>query len=90
MHHADSQLDGCIGILDNRFLTVDPDLALIRLIQSVQDIHQCGFTGAALSDDPKDISLVDINGNILQHLKATKLFAYVFNIDHKFLLLNRY
>ena len=46
-----------------------------------------GISGTALSDNSKDISLFNVNGNILQHLKAAKLFAYMFNIDHKILLI---
>ena len=75
MHHADSQLDGCIGILDNRFLTVDPDLALIRLIQSVQDIHQCGFTGAVLAQKRVDASLFHAELHTVQCAEGAKILA---------------
>ena len=75
MHHADSQLDGCIGILDNRFLTVDPDLAFIRLIQSVQDIHQCGFTGAVLAQKCVDASLFHAELHAVQCAEGAKILA---------------
>ena len=41
MHHTDFQCIGIVRVLDLYFLSVFTDFALIRLVQTKQNAHQC-------------------------------------------------
>ena len=49
MHHPDSFIDGRPGRVDSDRLAIDENTPFIRLVQSVQDIHQRRFAGAVFA-----------------------------------------
>ena len=46
MHHTDPQRCCVVGVIDLYCLSIFSDLAFFRLVQTEQDGHQRGFTGA--------------------------------------------
>ena len=51
--------DGIAGGVDVDWLAADDDLALIRLVEAVQDVHQGGFAGAILPQQGMDLALLE-------------------------------
>ena len=60
MHHADTKIQGVLRGLDDLFLSIDKDLALIRIIDTGQHIHQRGFSASVFAQKRQDFALVDI------------------------------
>ena len=65
MHHADAGGDRRRGIGDHHPLAVDPDLALIRLEEAEEDVHQRRLAGAILANDCVDAPPLDGEAHIL-------------------------
>ena len=55
--HADAQLDGLAGRVDDLGLAPDQDLALVGLLQAVEHLHQGRLAGAVLADQGVDLAL---------------------------------
>jgi hypothetical protein len=47
-------------------LTIEDDLAAIRLIDPGEDLHQGALAGAVLPDQPEDFAGMDFEANVLQ------------------------
>ena len=50
VHHSDAGRDGVLGRMELDALPVEQDLALVRLQQPVQDVHQGRLAGAVLAE----------------------------------------
>ena len=72
VHHADAVFDRGRRIFDIDLFAVDIDLALVRLIQTVQDVHQCTLAGAVLAEDRMDRSPLHVEINVGQRIEGTK------------------
>jgi hypothetical protein len=62
MHHADAGGDRVTGALDSYRLAVDQDLSLVRLQQSVEDIHQGGLARTVLAE--QGVNLPGFDGQV--------------------------
>ena len=49
VHHSDAVGDGIVRTVDANRLAVDPNLALVRLVQAVDDVHQRRLARAVLA-----------------------------------------
>ena len=58
VHHPDAQRNGIVGRVDRHILAADQDLALIRFVQAVQDVHQRRLPGAVFAEQSVDLSLL--------------------------------
>ena len=56
MHHANLQRGGIIGVVNLYFYTVFADFALLRLVQTEQHTHQCGFARTVFTQQCVDFS----------------------------------
>ncbi len=68
-------------------LTVDDDLARRGALQQVDAAHERRLAGAAHADDPRDIAIGDIEGDVIQSargaLSAVKHFAQMLDLYHE-------
>jgi hypothetical protein len=65
VHHADAGADRGLAVGDVGLLAVDEDLALIGLVETVEDRHQRRFAGAVFAHDTVDRALGDGHGDVL-------------------------
>ena len=54
--HGQPGEHGIARALEPHRLTVDPDLALVRVVQPEQDVHQGRFAGAVLAEQGVDLA----------------------------------
>ena len=59
VHHADPGGDRVLGRPDGHGLAVEPYLALVRLHQPVEDVHQRRLAGAVLAEQGADLAGLD-------------------------------
>jgi hypothetical protein len=59
VHHAEAGLDGVLGRAQRHRLAIGQDLALVRLGQPVQDVHQGGLARAVLAEQRVDLARLD-------------------------------
>ena len=65
MHHADPFIDGRPGRVDSDSLAVNEDTALIRLVQTIQNIHQRRFPGAVFPQQGQHFSSGNVNADMV-------------------------
>ena len=82
VHHADAQRRCVVGVVDLHRLAVFADLALLRLIQAEQDGHQCGLACAVFAQQGVDLTLAQLQGDVVVGLDAGKLLGDVKHFDH--------
>ena len=82
VHHADAQCRCVVGVVDLHRLAVFPDLALLRLVQAEQDGHQRRFAGAVFAQQGVDLTLAQLQGDVVVGLNAGKLLGDVKHFDH--------
>jgi hypothetical protein len=58
VHHPDSSRDGITRILDFEFFAANEYLSLIRLVQTVEDVHQGGFASTIFTKQGVDFALL--------------------------------
>ena len=58
VHHADAVGDGSVRVIDGDWLAADGNLALVRLVQAVDDVHQGALAGAVLAQQRVDFALL--------------------------------
>ena len=54
--HADAGGDRVARAAERDRLAVDQDLALVGLVEAVQDVHQRGLAGAVLAEQGEDLA----------------------------------
>ena len=59
VHHADAGGHGVARAAEGDRLVVDEDLALVRLVEPVEDVHQGGLAGAVLAEQGVDLARLD-------------------------------
>ena len=65
VHHADSQLVGVVGILDGDLPAILFDDALLGLVESEEHAHQCGLAGAVFAQQRVDLTLFQLQRDIV-------------------------
>ena len=71
MHHANSLSNGIHGGAERYPLPFDQDLAAVRLVKSVENVHQCGFSRTVFSYNCMDCTALHAERNsiICQHCR---------------------
>src|SRR5690606_24591209 len=72
VHHANAPGDGIPGALEAHGLTVDDDVALVRVVEPVQDVHQAGLARAVLAHQREQLARADVEGHVVQRRDAAK------------------
>ena len=55
VHHTDSQSMRILWRADRNFFSIYQNMSLIRIVNSIDHIHQRGFSASVLSQDRKDL-----------------------------------
>jgi hypothetical protein len=58
-HHADAAIDGLARIGEADQFAIQPDFALVGMLDAEQDLHQGGFAGAVLADHGMHLAGID-------------------------------
>ena len=77
VHHADAQCIGIVGVLDRDHLAVLADLALFRLIEAEENRHQRGLAGAVFAQQGMNLTLAQLQGNVVIGDDTWELFGDV-------------
>ena len=75
MHHADALGNGIFRIKFVHLFSPDQDLTIGRFVDAVENIHQCGFSRSVFSYQSKNLSLPDLEGNVIVGKDAGELHA---------------
>ena len=67
----------------NRY-ALEPDFALARLIQAAEAIEQRGLAGAIGADQSEDLSLLDIEGYVVEGNHAAKADRHATHVQKRF------
>jgi hypothetical protein len=59
VNHADARSNGVAGTGEGDRLVVDEDLALVGLVEAVEDVHERGLARAVLTEQPVDLAGTD-------------------------------
>ena len=73
--HTDSVFNCRSRILDINFLAADVDLSHVCLVKTVQDVHQRTLTGAVLTENGMDRSLLHIEIDVGQRIEGAESFG---------------
>ncbi len=65
VHHADAAVDGVARRAHPRRLALDPDLALVGVIQAVEDVHQRRLAGAVLAQQRMHFAEPEIEADVV-------------------------
>src|SRR5215469_15239336 len=72
VHHAYAGADRVFRRADPKWLVVDEDLALIRLNETIEDVHQGGLAGAVLAEQRPDLTRLDHQVNVIISYEAAE------------------
>ena len=81
MHHADAQRGGLVRVGDFYLFAVLFDDALFGLVHAEQYAHQGGFTGTVFAQQCMDLTLSQLQGDIVVSLDARKFLGDVQHLD---------
>ena len=77
VHHADAQVVGIIGVLDLYLNAILTDGALLGLVKAKQHRHQRGLTRAVLAQQRMDLTLTQLQGDVIIGDDTGELFGDV-------------
>ena len=60
VHHANAGMDGVLGSCEIGRLAVDQDFALVRAVETAENVHQRRLAGTVLPQQAEDLSGTDI------------------------------
>ena len=72
VHHADPGSSASPGPVNRHRLAVDEDLALVRLYEPVEHVHQGGLAGAVLAEQTVDLARRDREVDVVVGNQAAK------------------
>ncbi len=49
MHHADAECDRVVRVVDVNWFAIDQDLAFIRRVEAVDQVHECALASAVFA-----------------------------------------
>ena len=65
VNHTDSLADGIQGVFNLGRLPVNQHFAFLRSLQTEQNLHKSGFSGAVLTYERKNLAFMEPEGDIL-------------------------
>ncbi len=65
VHHSDAARDRVLGRVDSHRLALDPDLALVRVVEPVEDVHQRRLSGAVLAEQRVNLAPAKIEVDVV-------------------------
>jgi hypothetical protein len=63
---VDAQRPGVVHRPQRQRLTVEEDLARVRLVEAAEDLHQGRLAGAVVADQPEHLALVEVQAHVAQ------------------------
>ena len=75
IYHADPILECVLGAVNRRHFSIDENLALVRIVDSRQHVHQCCLTGTILPEECKNFTFPHAHGNMVIRRHAEKAFG---------------
>ena len=72
---GDAEVLRLAGAVEDDRLTVEDDLAAVRLIDPGEDLHQGALAGAVLADEPEDFAGMDFETDVLQRQHTGEALA---------------
>jgi hypothetical protein len=64
-------------------LAAEPDLALLRVVEAVDDVEHRRLAGAVRADDGADLALMHVEGDVLQRLDAAEAQRDAAHLQHR-------
>ena len=84
MYHRDTGIQSIFGAAEVYNRAVVLDRTLIRLMNTQQNLHECGFAGAIFSNQGADLATLQLKIDILQRVDARKSLAYPLHSQDRF------
>ena len=81
MHHADAQPLGILGRINGNLLSINKDLAAIRLINTGNHIHQSGLAGTVFTQKCQNLTGLHIQFHIFICHHTAEGFGNAFQLD---------
>ncbi len=81
VHHAEPGVDGFPGAAETGRLAVDANLALIRRMETEEDVHQGRLAGAIFAKQGMDFALAYLEGNAVVGNDARESFDDIEHLD---------
>ena len=75
VHHPDPALDRVLGGRERRLLPVQQDLAGVRVVQAVEDVHQRRLAGAVLAEQRVDLAAPELKVDVVVREDARELLG---------------
>ena len=79
--HANPQVDGIFGRNDARRLAIDKNLAVIGVVQPVQDAHQGGFPRPIFAQEGMRFTLLQFEVDFVVGDHRAKTLGDLFHLD---------
>jgi len=79
--HADAKVKRLLGRADLDFLSVDEDLAVIRVINAREHVHERGLAAAVFPQKRKDFALAQGKADVVVCNDLAKRFFDVAHLD---------
>ena len=77
MDHADAMAEGILRRTDNHLFVIDEDIAFIGIVNAGKHIHQSCLTAAVFTQQSENLSLIDVQPNLVIGQNSSKGFGDV-------------
>ena len=82
--HTDASRNGCIWIPNGDLLATHQNVATIRLIESIEDRHQCRFPGTIFTDDSVNSAFAHHQIDVLVGMHGAEAFIDTLQFNRNF------
>ena len=82
MHHPDAGVDRGLRRAELDRLARDHDLALVRVVEPVEDVHQGRLAGTVLAEQRVDLALAQVEVDVVVGHGARKALGDVAHLEH--------
>ena len=83
MHHADTKRDRVMWIPDRNRIAIERDLAAIRSVETINDLHRRRFPRPILTHDRMDRAFMHSQRNVLISNAIAEGLFDVFKFEHQ-------
>ena len=82
MHHPDAGVDRGLRRAELHRLAGDHDLALVRVVEPVEDVHQGRLAGTVLAEERVDLALAQVEVDVVVGHGAREALGDVAHLEH--------
>ena len=82
VHHADARLDRCVRRSEPHRLPLDRDLALVGVVEPVEDVHQGRLAGAVLAEQGVHLALDQVEVDVVVRDGSREALRDVAHLEH--------